>query len=623
MSALRLVLHAILAIALTAIDLDAHPATAQTVSGTLTAGTQPRAVAVNSVTNTIYVANEFSNNVTVIDGATLATRTVPVGNRPQYIAVNAVTNKVYVSNGGDSTQTVIDGATLRTSQLVTGSNGPIAVNEATSATYVIRLGNADEVTRIRPDNTWHTMAIESYAPVAQVLDARSNKLYVANYATGDVRTVDLNSSSDFPPTKTVAVWGHPVALVLNPNTGMLYVIGEDSRGPINVVDTATNTAVYYAPAGHAVGAKAIGINTVTNKVYAAFAGEVAVIDGATHAMTFLPSGTPVALAVNERTNKIYVATSQGFVTVIDGATNATTRVAIPQNATALALNPLTNKLYVAAGTVTVIDAGPASAAPPAAPGYNVQGLWWRSSEPGWGINFTQQGDTLFSTWFTYDADGSGLWLVMPNGARSTDNSYSGTLYRTTGPAYNAAFSSAPVTSTAAGSATFTFTSPDSGILTATVNGTTLTRPISRELYGAPVPACTLGGAAGAAPNYQDLWWRAGGSESGWGINITHQGEILFLTWFTYDTGGKGLWLVASNVARTGNATYSGTLYRTWGAPFDMQPWSPATVRAMPVGNVSLAFSDAANGTFTATVDGVTVMKPITREVFATPTSVCK
>lgn len=48
------------------------------------------------------------------------------------------------------------------------------------------------------------------------------------------------------------------------------------------------------------------------------------------------------------------------------------------------------------------------------PPFNVQGLWWRSpanSESGWGLNLIQQGDVLFATWFTYDTDGRGMWLV--------------------------------------------------------------------------------------------------------------------------------------------------------------------------------------------------------------------
>ena len=45
----------------------------------MAAGTEPCGVAVNPVTNKIYVANQGSNNVTVIDGATNGTTTVRGG----------------------------------------------------------------------------------------------------------------------------------------------------------------------------------------------------------------------------------------------------------------------------------------------------------------------------------------------------------------------------------------------------------------------------------------------------------------------------------------------------------------------------------------------------------------
>ena len=55
-------------------------------------------MAVNPVTNKIYVANQNSNTVTVIDGATNTTATVAAGNTPFAVAVNPVTNKIYVTN---------------------------------------------------------------------------------------------------------------------------------------------------------------------------------------------------------------------------------------------------------------------------------------------------------------------------------------------------------------------------------------------------------------------------------------------------------------------------------------------------------------------------------------------
>jgi len=59
---------------------------AQSVTTTLSVGTFPDAVAVNPVSNNIYVANYESGNVTVINGATNATTTVAVGAAPVAVA---------------------------------------------------------------------------------------------------------------------------------------------------------------------------------------------------------------------------------------------------------------------------------------------------------------------------------------------------------------------------------------------------------------------------------------------------------------------------------------------------------------------------------------------------------
>ncbi len=267
-----------------------------------------------------------------------------------------------------------------------------------------------------------------------------------------------------------------------------------------------------------------------------------------------------------------------------------------------------------------------SAPPPAA--LNFQALWWRApagSEAGWGVNVTHQGDILFATWFTYDTDGSGLWLVMPSGTRTGENAYSGTLYRTTGPAFNSTpFNPAQVGLTVVGTASFSFSDANNGTFTATVNGVTVSKPITRQVFATPVPTCTPGGEPGLLRNYQDLWWRSPpGSESGWGVNITHQGDVLFATWFTYDAAGRGMWLVMSNGVRIGAAIYSGTLFRTTGPAFNASPWQSSAVSVVPVGTATFDFSDANNGIFFYTVDGVSQSKPITRQVYASPATVCR
>ena len=262
---------------------------------------------------------------------------------------------------------------------------------------------------------------------------------------------------------------------------------------------------------------------------------------------------------------------------------------------------------------------------PSAGAFNVQGLWWNSpdfSESGWGVNLTQQGDILFATWFTYDTDGSGMWLVMPTSTR-TDATYTGALYRTTGPAFNAnPWDQNQVSVTPVGSATFAFGDPNNGTFTYTVNEVTQSKPITREIFSPPGPTCVVAETLVASSNYSDLWWHAPAfSESGWGINLTHQGDILFATWFTYDANGKGLWLVMPDGVKTAPGSYTGALYRTTGTPFSA-PWNPSLRTVTQVGTAIFTFSDISNGTFAYSVNGIAQSKAIMREVFATPTSVC-
>ena len=267
---------------------------------------------------------------------------------------------------------------------------------------------------------------------------------------------------------------------------------------------------------------------------------------------------------------------------------------------------------------------------PAPPAFNVQGLWWRSpanSESGWGLNLIQQGDVLFATWFTYDTDGRGMWLVASDARAVAPNSYVGTLYRTTGPAFSSAtWNSSQVNVTPVGSVSISFSDANNGTFVATVNGVSQTKPITRQVYASSVPTCApLDSSGPSATNFQDLWWRSpANSENGWGVNITQQADIIFATWFTYGTDGRGMWLVMSEGRRSGAGnTFTGALYRTTGPAFNASPWNPALVTVTQAGTGTFTFTDATNGTFAYTVDGVTQSKTITRQVYGSPVTVCR
>ena len=258
---------------------------------------------------------------------------------------------------------------------------------------------------------------------------------------------------------------------------------------------------------------------------------------------------------------------------------------------------------------------------------NYEGLWWNApanSESGWGINFAHQGDIIFATWFTYDTTGKAWWLTM-TANQSAPDTYTGTLYQTTGPAFNATpFDPSKVVATAVGTGTLTFSDANAGTFAYTVNSVAQAKALTRQVFG-PLPACTFGAQPNLAlaTNYQDLWWNApGGSESGWGINFTHQGDIIFATWFTYDLDGTPLWLTAT-LPKTTGTVYIGTLYRTAGPAFNAVPFNPANVIATPVGSAILAFTDGNHGTFAYTVNGVPGSKQVTRQVFVAPGTTCQ
>jgi YVTN family beta-propeller protein len=326
---------------------------AANTTATVAVGAGPAAVAVDPVTNKIYVANIGAGNVTVIDGATDSTVTVPVGGLPSAVAVNPVTNTIYVANAGGNNVTVIDGATNTTTTVAAGTYPfAVAVNPVTNKIYVANQISNNVTVIDGATNTTTTVTVGT-TPYAVAVDPVTNKIYVANEISSDATVIDGATNT----TTTVSAGTEPNAVAVNPVTNKIYVANRGDT--VTVIDGATNTTT---PVATGIGSGVVAVNPVTNKIYVAHVStaNVTVIDGATNATTTVAAGTdPAAVAVNPVTNKIYVTNEiSNDVTVIDGATNTTATVAAGTLPYAVAVNPVTNKIYVAnhdSNDVTVID----------------------------------------------------------------------------------------------------------------------------------------------------------------------------------------------------------------------------------------------------------------------------
>jgi hypothetical protein len=140
--------------------------------------------------------------------------------------------------------------------------------------------------------------------------------------------------------------------------------------------------------------------------------------------------------------------------------------------------------------------------------------------------------------------------------------------------------------------------------------TSLLRRIAFTLaatFGLALPAS----AATTSIDFTDLWYIP--SESGWGINLIQQGNVIFATLFVYGTDNTPRWYVASDLENTSGTSFSGTLFKTTG-PYFGAPWtgnSPATA----AGNMTITFNSPTTATLTYTADGANVTKNIVRQTW--------
>ena len=121
------------------------------------------------------------------------------------------------------------------------------------------------------------------------------------------------------------------------------------------------------------------------------------------------------------------------------------------------------------------------------------------------------------------------------------------------------------------------------------------------------------GAGSAVGQYTGLWWNP--SESGWGMSLTEHGNTIFAAIYTYDQTGQPSWYVMSNCHLSANSC-SGTLFNVTGGSPPTAPWNGSARVVTAVGSGTLVFADSNAAVFTFTVNGITNVKAITREIFA-------
>ena len=310
--------------------------------------TYPIGISVNPSTKKIYVANEFSNTVSVVDIPTLkAEKTINVENFPYAIDSNILNNRVYVTNRGSNTVSVIDGSTNSILYNISVEKSPvgIAINPSASWIYVTNLDSrsisvidgitntVDETIRLGREGIPYGIAVNPITNMIYVTDIGSNSVHVINGFTNDI-------------ISNVSVGKKPVSIALNVLNNTLYVSNHDSND-ISIIDGSTNRLVKNIPAG---GDKPAGtaFNPISNKVYVSNIGSetVLVLDVSGKDNTRIIKN----ITVNPSTTPVYDEKNS--------LTEFPANLDFPLIASFMAFDPTDNLAYItntASNTISVID----------------------------------------------------------------------------------------------------------------------------------------------------------------------------------------------------------------------------------------------------------------------------
>ena len=203
-------------------------------------GKAPWALAVNPLTNKIYVANASTGSVTVIDGDTLMTTTVPVGFGPESVAIDQMRNKIYVANSAANTVSIIDGETLSTTTVSVGASpGDLGVNALTNTIYIP--AEIDNTVTVINGGSLSTQTLTvGGEPSTTAVDEQTNRIYVVNRC-GSLPWCSMYFGTD--GTVSVIEGAPPPALQFVPVTPCRLV---DTRPPNGGGPIRSGTAQSFA-----------------------------------------------------------------------------------------------------------------------------------------------------------------------------------------------------------------------------------------------------------------------------------------------------------------------------------------------------------------------------------------
>ncbi|MFL6375913.1 MAG: hypothetical protein ACJ72R_00425 [Nitrososphaeraceae archaeon] len=243
--------------------------------------------------------------------------TVSVGKKPLAITYNPNNNHVYVANTFSDTVSVID--TLRNNNIISNiavghfpgnSSSGIAYNSNNDNIHVANIGS-DSVSEIDGSTNAVTSTIKQlFNPAGIAYDPVNGYVYVANKESNTVSVIDTLGNNKV--IATIPVGTSPSAIIFDSDNGHVYVANtgsDNSRDTISVIDTSINRVIATIPVSN--GPNGITLDSNSGKIYVSntFSNNISVIDDSKNkVITTIPVGiNPYGIVYNPSNHHIYVA----------------------------------------------------------------------------------------------------------------------------------------------------------------------------------------------------------------------------------------------------------------------------------------------------------------------------
>jgi DNA-binding beta-propeller fold protein YncE len=316
-----------------------------TTNPQLEIGLEPNEVKVDKFLNKVYVANERSNSISILDSNVGTLKEIFINTIPHDVEENDKIHHVYISGKSPSeTISIIDG---RTDELL--QNIPleqeltdIEVNEKESKLYLAGKGGI----RLIDDIGSNSLSIDlvkkydveaNYTKIA--VDEEAEKVYVINQYPPELLIFD----NDLKLLGNISIpdKNEPLDIEVNEKDHSVYIITEKNFYKQNNDTTMTGIELINAP-------RTLEVNENSNIVYIISDRDVSIINGTSNIKVdkVIPLFGPLLeLEVNENSNVVYLLSKHNLYS-LNEKTNKLSNINISEPLSNIEVNENSNIVYL-------------------------------------------------------------------------------------------------------------------------------------------------------------------------------------------------------------------------------------------------------------------------------------